>query len=358
MKIEQRIGRCHRFGQTQDVWVYNLLNKQNEADRRVYEILEKKFNLFKGVFGASDEALGLLESGSGFEKLILEIYQKCKTAREFKYAFDQLEKEIGRKRGSKYKELKTLLNSAGSDSKKARLHSTKQELDTYLDECIFYEDVTKNNPEPWRNVVLELKNVDVSQSLYGIRHGYILVGVATTGDFKTIIAPVLCIRNERGNATSASASEIAEILKSVPQEVFRHCKLNQEETALIGKILDKLPGEFAYRYQCDSRPIIDYHRNKLADWAENRKNQYTYETQELDGKINSLRWDKERATNFQQKIDIQKEIDKLLGQLKKRDEKILEHTSGIERERAEEERAFNAQFDIQPFVLINAVVKF
>lgn len=66
MKIEQRIGRCHRFGQSRDVWVYNLLNRENSADARVYEILENKFNLFKGVFGASDEALGLLESGSSF----------------------------------------------------------------------------------------------------------------------------------------------------------------------------------------------------------------------------------------------------------------------------------------------------
>jgi SNF2 family DNA or RNA helicase len=52
MKIEQRIGRCHRFGQERDVWVYNLLNRENQADARVYEILESKFNLFKGVLSA------------------------------------------------------------------------------------------------------------------------------------------------------------------------------------------------------------------------------------------------------------------------------------------------------------------
>ena len=77
MKIEQRIGRCHRFGQERDVWVYNLLNMENIADKRVYEILETKFNLFKGVFGASDEALGLLESGSDFERKIEKIKHCC-----------------------------------------------------------------------------------------------------------------------------------------------------------------------------------------------------------------------------------------------------------------------------------------
>ena len=101
MKIEQRIGRCHRFGQARDVWVYNLLNTENAADARVYEILDRKFNLFKGMFGASDEALGLLESGTNFEKKILEIYDHCKTASEFKREFDRLEREITAKSGKK-----------------------------------------------------------------------------------------------------------------------------------------------------------------------------------------------------------------------------------------------------------------
>jgi len=46
-RIEQRIGRCHRYGQKHDVVVINFLNKKNEADRRVYELLSEKFNLFQ-----------------------------------------------------------------------------------------------------------------------------------------------------------------------------------------------------------------------------------------------------------------------------------------------------------------------
>lgn len=33
-KIEQRIGRCHRYGQKNDVVVFNLLNTQNVADKK------------------------------------------------------------------------------------------------------------------------------------------------------------------------------------------------------------------------------------------------------------------------------------------------------------------------------------
>ena len=85
MKIEQRIGRCHRYGQEHDVVAINLLNTQNAADQRVYDILSKKFELFEGVFGASDIALGALESGTSFEKMVLQIYQTCDTTAEFNH---------------------------------------------------------------------------------------------------------------------------------------------------------------------------------------------------------------------------------------------------------------------------------
>jgi excinuclease ABC subunit B len=66
-RIEQRIGRCHRYGQKHDVVVVNFLNRKNEADRRVYELLSEKFQLFEGVFSASDEVLGAIESGVDFD---------------------------------------------------------------------------------------------------------------------------------------------------------------------------------------------------------------------------------------------------------------------------------------------------
>ncbi len=93
-RIEQRIGRCHRYGQKCDVVVVNFLNKKNEADRRVYELLDQKFQLFDGVFGASDEVLGAIESGVDFEKRIAEIYQRCRTPEQIRFEFDQLQRDL------------------------------------------------------------------------------------------------------------------------------------------------------------------------------------------------------------------------------------------------------------------------
>ncbi len=93
-RIEQRIGRCHRYGQKFDVVVVNFLNKRNAADQRVYQLLDQKFRLFDGVFGASDEVLGVVESGVDFEKRIAGIYQKCRTPQQISFEFDELQKEL------------------------------------------------------------------------------------------------------------------------------------------------------------------------------------------------------------------------------------------------------------------------
>ncbi|MGJ8649488.1 MAG: SNF2-related protein [Opitutaceae bacterium] len=93
-RIEQRIGRCHRYGQKHDVVVINFINNRNEADQRVHQLLQDKFLLFDGVFGASDDVLGTIESGVDFEKRILAIYQECRTPKEIDTAFQKLRNEL------------------------------------------------------------------------------------------------------------------------------------------------------------------------------------------------------------------------------------------------------------------------
>ena len=93
-RVEQRIGRCHRYGQKNDVVVINFVNRNNAADVRVYQILDQKFNLFSGLFGSSDEVLGSIESGMDFEKRIAAIYQQCKNTDEIQTEFDSLQEEL------------------------------------------------------------------------------------------------------------------------------------------------------------------------------------------------------------------------------------------------------------------------
>lgn len=91
-RVEQRIGRVHRFGQRHNVIVVNFSNQGNLAEERILELLTEKFNLFTSVFGASDEVLGSIEDGLDFEKAIAAILERCRTADDINAAFDELER--------------------------------------------------------------------------------------------------------------------------------------------------------------------------------------------------------------------------------------------------------------------------
>lgn len=131
-RIEQRIGRCHRYGQKYDVVVINFLNKANAADQRVYELLDQKFKLFSGVFGASDEVLGNIGNGVDFEKRIAAIYQRCRTPEEIKYAFDQLQEELRIDISEKVTETRKVLLENFDEEVREKLRVNLAETSKYL----------------------------------------------------------------------------------------------------------------------------------------------------------------------------------------------------------------------------------
>lgn len=131
-RIEQRIGRCHRYGQKYDVVVVNFLNKANAADLRVYELLAEKFKLFEGVFGASDEVLGSIESGVDFEKRIAMIYQNCRTEEEITAAFDELQNSLSEQIDSTYKSARQKLLENFDEEVTEKLKLNLKESKDYL----------------------------------------------------------------------------------------------------------------------------------------------------------------------------------------------------------------------------------
>ena len=132
-RIEQRIGRCHRYGQKHDVVVWNFKNMRNAADQRVYQLLSEKFRLFDGVFGSSDEVLGALESGVDIEKQIAQIYQNCRTPEQIQFAFDDLQTKLEEKVSSGILQAKKAIIDNLDEEVAARLkiheRNTKHSLD-------------------------------------------------------------------------------------------------------------------------------------------------------------------------------------------------------------------------------------
>ena len=107
-RIEQRIGRCHRYGQEHDVTVINFLATDNEAQRLMFEILSRKLDLFGKVLDASDVVLhepatdapekiaGTL--GSDFEGRLRRIYERARTVDEIEAELRRLREEMGDER--------------------------------------------------------------------------------------------------------------------------------------------------------------------------------------------------------------------------------------------------------------------
>ena len=133
-RIEQRIGRCHRYGQKHDVVVINFLNEDNLADQRIYELLKEKFQLFDGVFGASDEILGRIESGIDFEKRVLDIFETCRHPAEIEAAFATLQAELDQPIQERIAQARKMLFENFDEDVvgrlKLRMDETKQRIDT------------------------------------------------------------------------------------------------------------------------------------------------------------------------------------------------------------------------------------
>jgi len=132
-RVEQRIGRCHRYGQRFDVVVINFLNTRNQADQRVLELLTEKFNLFSGVFGASDEVLGRIEGGLDFEKRILQIYDTCRQPEQIEAAFNALQAELEEVIADRIKDTQSQLLENFDEDVHDRLKLRLQDAEARLD---------------------------------------------------------------------------------------------------------------------------------------------------------------------------------------------------------------------------------
>jgi superfamily II DNA or RNA helicase len=96
MRIEQRIGRLHRIGQTGDVFIFNLSVKDTVEDY-IIEILDNKINMFEMVIGEIEPILGhLSKEDEDFEDLILNIWLKSSSDKEVKDGFNMLGEELVR----------------------------------------------------------------------------------------------------------------------------------------------------------------------------------------------------------------------------------------------------------------------
>ena len=352
-KIEQRIGRCHRYGQKYDVVAINLLNTGNEADRRVYEILSKKFELFDGIFGASDIAIGALESGTSFEKTILDIYQHCRTRAEFKKAFDRLDRHLDAKRNKKAVQLRSILMTDSDEAKGAALERTKNDIDRYLQQVDFWSQVA----EPDVEGNLSYWKIDNwGEKTFG-SHGTLFVGAFCKSN-NEMLFPVLLLCDDRGRYIDFTEDDIVQALETVDDDDVRYFKPTNEEMDSYRNIYDTLVQEMLSKYQAASKPVMNYNKRKVENWADIQREQLNIQIAEMNAEIAELSAEATAAKDFLEKVDIRKKVDEKKKQLQKVQTAFHQKVASIQEESEREITEFNQQFDIQPILLVNVVLKF
>mgnify|MGYP005801979227 CR=1 FL=1 len=353
MKIEQRIGRCHRYGQKNDVVAINLLNTGNAADMRVYEILSKKFELFDGVFGSSDIALGILESGINFEQEILAIYQKCNTAAEIRREFDKLDRKLDAKRNKKARELRDILLSKTSEQKCADLDAIKIDIDKYLRQEEYWRGVEDEDLGlPAMNV---WKTPNWGEDVLGA-HGWLFVGALC--DNTKLLFPVLLLCDEQGNYVDFEEDDLLPSLEQIDDtEIFSH-KLTADEQKLVNSVYDKLLKEMMDKHNAENQQYIAYQRHKLENWAKVQEEQLMINIQEITEEADGLIEQAKQCNNFYEKVDIRKNAEEKLAQAKKMMDNYHQKVSQINEEVQKEIEEFEKRLITNPILLFKIVLKF
>jgi len=89
MRIEQRIGRIHRIGQSREVFVFNLCTADS-LEARILALLDEKIRMFELVVGEIGSILGNLQGGEQFESLVLALWLESHDDAQLARSFDEL----------------------------------------------------------------------------------------------------------------------------------------------------------------------------------------------------------------------------------------------------------------------------
>jgi len=397
-RIEQRIGRCHRYGQKHDVVVVNFLNRNNAADQRVYELLDEKFQLFNGVFGASDEVLGSIESGVDFEKRIAGIYQKCRRTEDIEGEFKALREELEEPINKRMKQTRKKVFENLDEEVHEKLRVSKEESKGYLnkyeawlwnitkfalkgfadfhsEEYIFF---LKKNPflelgnlstGPYRmgrhvnreaehiyrlghpiakEIILQKKNkhlkpaslsFDYSANSKKITILETLVG--ESGVLAVYYLTVEALEQENYIMFVGFKNNGEQLLRDQCSRLFSLPALVQDETCDVRlpdgweQYLDLQKNDIFEDIEKRNSDFFDDEMTKLDKWAEDLKKGLETDIKNLDKEINQLKREAKRIAVLEKKLKAQRHIKDLEKKRKEKRAKLFEEQDSVENRKEE-----------------------
>ncbi|MCK5147892.1 DEAD/DEAH box helicase family protein [bacterium] len=377
-RIEQRIGRCHRYGQLYDVVVVNFLNKKNAADVRVYELLQQKFKLFSGVFGASDEILGSIESGVDFEKRIGEIYQECRTPKDIQLSFNLLQKELDDQIQDRMQNTRQKLLENFDEEVHEKLRINLEESKEYLNRyegwlwqltCFHLNDFAefdhdehsfrlKRNPFPDEKIhpgpyvirktvdgantyriahtlaqrIITLYKQEVLQSVelifdysnnpkkisilepYLGKTGWLEVRNLTVNSFETEDYVLLAGLNEEGKVLDPETCRRLFSCAAVTGEVTDSSNIPVDR---LNELLHGYTQEILQENAQRNASFFETEMEKLEKWADDLKSSLEMQLKELDKEIKFRKTEAKKLLNLESKVDAHRKIKDLESRRKK-----------------------------------------
>jgi ERCC4-related helicase len=405
-RIEQRIGRCHRYGQKHDVVVINFVNRKNAADQRVYELLDQKFNLFKGVFGASDEVLGAIESGVDFEKRIASIYQTCRTTEEINSAFDHLQEEMDERIQHSLSDTRQKLlenfDSEVHDRLKVNQRESRAHLDTYErwlwdvtkfylgDNADFAENeysfTLKNNPFPnekidagpykigkdvedahiyrpghslAQRILAEVKSKQIveaeivfdysnNKSIISVleplvgKSGVLKVSNYTVEAFEAEDSVIVSAIDQSGDHIQ---SDIIKKIFSLPAQSVSSKIVSSEQHIKIDEIEKRSITIITEEITERNGKYFDDEINKLDGWADDVKRGLELDLRKLDIDIKTAKTTAKKIINLEAKLKAQREIKESEKKRNEMRRRLFEAQDGVEKRKEELLETVERQLD-------------
>ena len=400
-RVEQRIGRVHRYGQKHDVVVVNFINKGNRADERVFELLSQKFQLFEGVFGASDEILGSIESGVDIERRIHDIYQRCRDDAQIEAEFNTLQDELKQQLTSRMQDTsRSVLDTFDVDVVKRlnmRREQTMTQLNDYqqillylakaelpnavfnqhrfrLDQQWFdvrWQEAEATDAQFFRpqeglgeeliqqakqrilsSVVVELNYSALAGGHYSDvkallgQSGEMLVEKIRFSSKKQSIEHLLIAAcTDQGTVL---AVRTAERLLQVSGRVIAAYGTFQHEINLLAELEQQTANHYQ-QVEVDNARYYEEENDKLEQWAEDRKVALDIRIKQLDMEIQEARKAARQVPSLQEKIQAKRELKRLEQE---RDQEVLNYHTEKKRIEAEEDRLLDEAAEMLEFKMV------
>lgn len=386
-RVEQRIGRVHRYGQQHDVVVVNFINRSNLADRRVFELLNLKFKLFEGVFGASDEILGSLESGVDIEQRIHRIYQQCRNDEQIDAEFNALQEELRTELDARDEATqRSLLDHFDADvvqRLKLRRERSGQQLSQYQERLLaltglqlpearidghrvlhsgVWHDVNWNAAQNADAAFLRpfdgLGAQVIEAAKRGLHHnagGELLLTyravqgqysdvrslIGSSGELVVEKLSLVCGSERRERLLSAGRAESGEILDAATCErlLLLPSQVLAQDTAAVSpdlqQRLDEAVRAARAAHEQENVRRFEAEAEKLDRWAEDRRVALDLRMKQLDADIRGARRALRQLLTLQEKINAKREVAKLEHE---RDDAMLAYHETRKQIEAEEDR--------------------